>query len=198
MKKQEIQPEQIIQPEQSEQPEQIQEPNLNNPETTSIDPFPEQVSEFVQQEEQTQTQPNSQTIGAAGYDDSGVLTLDGFQNGFIAAFDVAGDLTGLKSFPVKDYERAGALKTAEKLYTIALKYPAFRFLIDRKSYWLYDWSLIAGFVAMKTNDVLEEKFNYSMKNKIFGWLKWNKSDKTGKESGFLGRLVRVKQQKQDN
>lgn len=194
MEEQNKQPEQV--PEQTTQ--QAQEPNLNQQQQTTEQPFPEQAAEQYKQPEQTQ-QTENQTAAtfSGGYDADGVLTLEGFQAGFIGAFDVAGDITGLKSFPVKDYERAGALKTAEKLYYIALKYPAFRFLVDRRSYWLYDFSLIAGFIAMKTNDVIEEKFKVSIKSKLFGWLKWKK-DGTAKESGFLGRLVRAKQQKQES
>lgn len=193
---QKIQPEQPEQIQQETQPDKAeqtaQEPEFSSQTAKTNEPLPEQVAEQVPPEQKETTATFS-----GGYDDNGILTLDAFQAGFIGAFDVAGDFTGLKSFPVKDYEIAGANKTAEKLYNIALKYPAFRFLIDRKSYWLYDWSLVVGFLAMKTNDVLEEKFNYSIKNKLFGWLKWNKG-KTVNESGFLGRLVAGKRQKQGN
>ncbi|MGN1091205.1 MAG: hypothetical protein ACI4RJ_01760 [Alphaproteobacteria bacterium] len=182
------------------QQEQAQEPNLYQEQTQTQEPFPQAAEQQFQQqlEQEAATNQTNQPTSPVGYDQDGILTLESFQAGFISAFDVAGDITGLKSFPVKEYERAGALKTAEKLYSIALKYPAFRFLVDRRSYWLYDWSLIAGFVAMKTNDVMEEKFNVSIKSKLFGWLKWNKSEKTANGSGFLARLVRVKQPKQDS
>lgn len=188
------------QPEQQpEQVQQAQEPNLYQQQAQNSSPFPEQLAEQYKQPEQQTTEKTTAETWQAGYDEeTGILTREQFEVGFIGAFDVAGELTGLKSFPVKEYERPGAIKTADKLYQIALKYPVFRFLVDRKSYWLYDFSLIAGFIAMKTNDVLEEKFNVSIKTKLFGWLKWKKSEETGSGSGFLARLVRGKQQKQGN
>lgn len=177
--------------------EQAQEPMIGSEQSKATEAFPQQIKQAYQAE-----RPADQSNATGGeYSDceeeDGILSLEEFTSGFINAFNIAGDVTGLKSFPIKEKERLGAEKTAEKLYKIALKYPAFQFLIARKSYWLYDFSLIAGFVAMKTNDIVEEKLGVSLTQKLLGIFKWKK-EKTENGSGFLGRLVAGRQQKVDS
>ena len=100
-------------------------------------------------------------------------TQDEFYAGFKGCFEFAGERTGLKSLPIKENQELGARKTSDKLYEMAVKYPVFHFLIDKKSGWLYDASLIALFVYSKTDEVLQEKKQVGLKGWFKGkWQQW--------------------------
>lgn len=124
-----------------------------------------------------------------------VVTQEDFYNGFKGVFAFAGECTATKSLPIQAHEEQGARRTSDKLYEMALKYPFLRFMIDAKSTWLADVTLIGLFVYGKTNAVLEEKTGYGLNKIIFGRLgKWLPKRKG---SGFLARLGLVKRQKQE-
>lgn len=156
------------------------------------DGMTEQIPPFAPVLETPETMTNSE------YSDCDTYTLDEFKAGFSGAFEVAGDITGVQSFKIKEHERAGADKTAEKLYFAATRWPALHFMISKKTFWLYDASLIAMFVFGKTADVSEEVFKVSIRKKVLSWFGIKSKTATASESGFLARLGLGKQQNQED
>lgn len=150
-----------------------------------------QIPPFAPIPETPEMIPNSESL------DYDIYTLDEFKAGFCGAFEVAGEVTGVQAFKIKEKERAGADKTAEKIYSIANRWSALRFIISKKTFWLYDASLIAMFVWGKTADVSEEVFKVSLRKKVLSWFGIKSKTTTVSESGFLGRLGLGKQQNQE-
>ncbi len=166
----------------------MNELKLDDGEIANVPP----INEMETQEQMEQIPPIGGTF-EAGLND--IITPDDFYNGFKSVFAFAGEYTSTQSLPIQAHEEQGARRTSDKLYEMALKYPFLRFMIDTKTSWLADVSLISLFVYGKTNAVLEEKTGYGLNKIIFGRLgKWLPKRKG---SGFLARLGLGKRPKQE-
>ncbi len=137
-------------------------------------------------------------------DCSDIYTEEEFYDAFKSCFAFAGDVSHLKSFAIRDdgLEGKGARCTSNRLYQLANRYKFLHFMIDRRSGWLADASLICLFVGMKANAVVEEATSLSLKDVLKGkmksWLRIKPSPAKLGGSGFLGRLGLGKQAKQGN
>lgn len=158
--------------------------------TTQI-PAPN-ISEAMAAIRETGTSPDGGMCDTALSD---VVSRDEFYDGFKSMFAFAGECTQTQCLPIQAHEERGARRTSDKLYGMAVKYPFLRFMIDAKTTWLADASLIGLFVYGKTNAVLEEKTGYGLNKIIFGRLgKWLPKRKG---SGFLARLGLGRRPKQE-
>ena len=157
----------------------MNELKLDDGEMTHVPPL----NETEVQEQMEQIPPIGGTFDS-GLND--VITQEDFYNGFKSVFAFAGEYTATNSLTIQSHEEQGARRTSDKLYEMALKYPFLRFMIDTKTTWLADASLIGLFVYGKPNAVFDEKTGYGLNKIIFGRLgKWLPKRKG---SGFLARL----------
>lgn len=155
---------QELQPEQPQVFEQISEEILDDGQTEQI---PDLTEEMTRGLESVVCNIGEEII-------EGIFTREEFKEGFYACFDIGGELTELKSLPIKENERQGADRTADKLYDIAVKYPALRWMINRNTAWMADMTLIGYFCYSKANAVLIEVSGRSVKSAIKDMLPWSK------------------------
>lgn len=152
-------------------------------------PPPEEVPEAI-------SQPGTYPEAGLTFEisDPDIYTEDEFYEAFKSCFAFAGDVSHLKSFAIRDegIEGRGARCTSNRLYQLAGRYKFLHFMIDRRSGWLADATLIGLFVSMKANAIVEEAAHLSLKDILKGKLKsWFKIKQTTVKrggSGFLGRL----------
>lgn len=162
-------------------------------------PPPEEVPEAI-------SQPGTYPEAGLTFEisDPDIYTEEEFYEAFKSCFAFAGDVSHLKSFAIRDegIEGRGARCTSNRLYQLAGRYKFLHFMIDRRSGWLADATLIGLFVSMKANAVVEEATNLSLKDvlkgKVKSWLKIKQTTVKRGGSGFLGRLGLGKQPKPES
>lgn len=115
-----------------------------------------------------------------------LLTLEDFQSAFVGLFGVAATVTNVHALAVSDAERAGADKTAEKVYRLFEQSPTLRrwFLANGGAF-VGDWVLIMSFIGKKSLDVVAEVRGCERKDVLTA-----AGEKIGRGvlSGLLGKL----------
>lgn len=180
------------------------------PETNEI----QEVEEVKLDDGMTPPEVMSETNGQSGtspeaglifeISDRDIFSEEEFYEAFKSCFEFAGDVSHLKSFAIRDegIEGRGARCTSNRLYGLASRYKFLHFMIDRRSGWLADATLIGLFVSMKANAIVEEAAHLSLKDVLKGRLKqWFRIKQTPVKpggSGFLGRLGLGRQPKPES
>ena len=168
-------------------------PKLDDGWTSPIAPPPEDVQAPT---EAIQTTSGTEGVAFSSKPQSPYYTEDEFYEQFKSCFQLAGDMSGIKSLPIKQNEEIQARATAHRIYLMATKYKVFNFLIDRRSSAVGEIVLMAQFVYMKANAVYEEKKGEKLGSKL-----WSKIFRRGKikakDTAYSAQVAPEKQQKQE-